>query len=213
METGSISARSGHYMSNGKQRESGPGRADFQDMTPYQTGFLTKCATLGVPDHVAGRLLKLAEGGSDPNLQKAQQVFQEWLTTKKHVVRRGEILTGIARKEGVTPEEIMEANNLPSITAIKPGQVLKMPNGLGKPKSQKKAEYKTDLDSPVWGDLGYKVHKGRYFPFLFPSQRWLTVPQGATYGSVSKLFGIPQETLTTLNRGKELQAGGVMRLR
>ena len=83
-------------------------------------------------------LMKLAEG-SDPNLQKAQQVFEEWLTTKKHVVRPGEVLTGIARKEGVSLEDLMEANNLTSITAIRPGQTLKMPNGLGKPKGRRNA--------------------------------------------------------------------------
>jgi len=86
-------------------------------------------------------MLKLAEGsgGSDPELQRATQIFQEWLTTKKHVVQRGEILTGIAKKEGVSPQEIMELNGLKSITAIKPGQVLKMPNGLGKQKGKSDA--------------------------------------------------------------------------
>jgi len=83
-------------------------------------------------------LMKLADG-SDPNLQQAQQVFEDWLTTKKHVVRPGEVLTGIARKEGVSLEDLMEANNLPSITAIRTGQTLKMPNGLGKPKGKKNA--------------------------------------------------------------------------
>jgi len=31
-------------------------------MTSYEQGFLTKCAEHGVPNHVAGRLLKLAKG-------------------------------------------------------------------------------------------------------------------------------------------------------
>lgn len=89
-------------------------------------------------------LVKLAEGGgSDPNLQQASQIFQEWLTTKKHVVRRGETLSGIAKREGVTLDELLEANNLPSVTAIKPGQVLKMPNGLGKPKGKSSGSSRT----------------------------------------------------------------------
>lgn len=82
-------------------------------------------------------LLKIASEGSDPNLQRASQIFQEWLTTKKHQVRRGETLSGIAKQEGVSLEELMEANNLQSVTAIKPGQVLKMPNGLGKQRGKK----------------------------------------------------------------------------
>ena len=82
-------------------------------------------------------LLKIASECSDPNLQRASQVFQEWLTTKKHQVRRGETLSGIAKREGVSLEELMECNNLPSVTAIRPGQVLKMPNGLGKKKGGK----------------------------------------------------------------------------
>jgi len=86
-------------------------------------------------------LLKIAEGStsSDPNLQRATQIFQDWLTTRKHVVRRGEILTGIAKKEKVDPQELMELNGLQSITAIKPGQVLKVPNGLGKQKGKSDA--------------------------------------------------------------------------
>lgn len=93
----------------------------------YKLGFLSKCAELGVPRHAAEGLLKLAEGGnSDPNLQRASEIFEDWLTNRRHTVQRGEVLSGIARKYNIPLQEIQEANGL-NTTFLKPGQTLRIP--------------------------------------------------------------------------------------
>lgn len=91
----------------------------------YEKGFMTKCAEYGLPYDAAVSLLKAAEGG-DPNLQRATEIFKDWLTTEKHTVRLGEVLSGIARKHGVSLEDIRKENNLAS-NFVKPGQRLRIP--------------------------------------------------------------------------------------
>ena len=71
-------------------------------------------------------ILKRAES-SDPNLQRASEIFKDWLTTKKHTVRSGEVLSGIARKYNVSTDEIMKENNMTSILGIRPGQQIRIP--------------------------------------------------------------------------------------
>lgn len=109
-------------------------------MTEYQRGFLAKCAELGVPEGAAGSLLKVAEGsngsnGSDPNLQQAEAIFNDWLTNRRYTVRRAETLSGIAIRNKIPLKDLMEVNGLKS-TYVKPGQTLKIPNGLGKRKGK-----------------------------------------------------------------------------
>lgn len=114
-------------------------------MTEYQRGFLAKCAELGVPEGAAGSLLKMAEGsngsngsnGSDPSLQQAEAIFKDWLTNRRYTVRRAETLSGIAIRNKIPLKDLMEANGLKS-TYVKPGQILKIPNGLGKRKGEDK---------------------------------------------------------------------------
>ena len=108
-------------------------------MTEYQRGFLAKCAELGVPEGAAGSLLKIAEGssGSDPSLQQAEAIFNDWLTNRRSTVRRAETLSGIAIRNKIPLKDLMEVNGLKS-TYVKPGQTLKIPNGLGKRKSKGK---------------------------------------------------------------------------
>lgn len=92
----------------------------------YRSGFIAKCAEYGVSGYFANALLKESES-SDPNLQRASEIFKDWLTTKKHTVRSGEILSGIARKYNVPMEEIMKENNMTSVLGIKPGQQIRIP--------------------------------------------------------------------------------------
>lgn len=92
----------------------------------YRSGFIAKCAEHGVSEYFANALLKRAES-SDPNLQRATDIFKDWLTTKKHTVRSGEILSGIARRYNVSMDEIMKENNMTSILGIRPGQQIKIP--------------------------------------------------------------------------------------
>jgi len=79
-------------------------------------------------------LAKLAEGGgSDPNLQRASEIFEDWLVNRKYQVRRGETLSGIAARSGVPMEELMDVNGLAS-AFVKPGQILRIPSGFAKGK-------------------------------------------------------------------------------
>lgn len=75
----------------------------------------------------------------DPALARASAIFEDWMTHRRVQVRRGETLAGIARRNGVGLETLMEENNIPSVTAIRPGQTLKIPNGLGKGKGKETA--------------------------------------------------------------------------
>ena len=94
-------------------------------MAGYKEGFLWKCAEAGVPKDIAAHMLKIAEGG-DPALQQAQAIFKDWLTNRKYTVRRAETLSGIARRNNISLQELMEANNLTS-SFVRPGQILKIP--------------------------------------------------------------------------------------
>ena len=73
-------------------------------------------------------LLKCAsEGRGDPDLSRACQIFEDWLTVPKHVVRPGEVLSSVAREHGVGLQDLMEFNGLGNTLAIRPGQVLRVP--------------------------------------------------------------------------------------
>ena len=91
----------------------------------YENGFMAKCAEYDLPYDAAVSLLKIAEVG-DPNLQRATEIFKDWLTTEKHTVRLGEVLSGIARKHGVGLDELRKENGLSS-NFVKPGQRLRIP--------------------------------------------------------------------------------------
>ena len=68
-------------------------------------------------------------------LQQAQEIFEDWLTNRKITVRRAETLSGIAARNKIPLQDLMEVNNL-STAFVRPGQVLKIPNGLGKRKGK-----------------------------------------------------------------------------
>ena len=86
---------------------------------------------------VEAQLLKCAaEGRGDPQLARACEIFQDWLTVPRHVVRPGEVLSSIARSHGVGIQDLMEFNNLGNTLSIRPGQVLRVPpSGGGKASS------------------------------------------------------------------------------
>lgn len=97
--------------------------------------FIEKCASEGVPPSIILSLLKSA--ASDPNLQRATAIFQDWLTVPKHTVRRGEVLSGIARKYKIGLQDLMKENGISSTVGIKPGQTLRIPKAK-EPKIQNK---------------------------------------------------------------------------
>lgn len=94
----------------------------------YRQGFASACRRHGVPESVSALMLKAAE--ADPNLQRATEIFKDWLTVPKHVVRNGEVLSGIANGSGVGLRELMEFNGM-SNALVRPGQVLRIPPARG----------------------------------------------------------------------------------
>jgi len=101
-------------------------------MTPYESGFMSRCQSFGIPEQLASGLMKLAESG-DPNLQRASEIFKDWLTTRRHTVRPGEVLSGIARKYNVSMDDVMAENGMPSALAIRPGQSIRIPTVAKRP--------------------------------------------------------------------------------
>lgn len=97
-----------------------------------------------MPAPAAERLLKMAEesssGSSDPNLQRATEIFKDWLTTRRHTVQRAETLSGIARKYNVPLQDLQKENGLTS-TFVRPGQVIRIPVAR-KPKETQNASSK-----------------------------------------------------------------------
>ena len=73
----------------------------------YKNGFLSRCAELGVPGDVAAGLLKRA----DP----------------VHTVSSGEALSRIAKRYGVTVQQLIAANGIRDPNRIRVGQRLKIP--------------------------------------------------------------------------------------
>lgn len=90
----------------------------------YQEGFLAACSEMGMPEPLASSLLKMAE---DQELQRASEIFKDWLTHRGYSVRNGETLGGIAARLNVPLQTLMEENGLASPTQIRPGQTLRIP--------------------------------------------------------------------------------------
>ena len=97
----------------------------------YRQGFLARCRRAGMGDAQALSLLALlplmkkAEG-SDPELQRAEAIFKDWLTVPRHTVRMGEVLSGIARQHGVGLKELMDFNQMKS-PFVRTGQTIRIP--------------------------------------------------------------------------------------
>ena len=71
------------------------------------------------------QLLKCA--AKDEALSRAEAIFSDWLTVPKHVVRPGEVLSGIARRHGVDLQSLMEFNGMRGPLGIRAGQVVRIP--------------------------------------------------------------------------------------
>ena len=96
-------------------------------MNAYGQGFLHKCAEMGVGEELASSLLKLSEG-KDPNLDRAVELFKDYLENRRYTVRDGETLSGIASRSGTDLGTLMEANGMNS-PFVRPGQTVKIPIG------------------------------------------------------------------------------------
>jgi membrane-bound lytic murein transglycosylase D len=76
---------------------------------------------------------------------------------RKHVVRRGQTLSGIARANGTTARDIAEANNLPNARRLRPGTELIIPVP-ARPRVAKARREAADPDAQ--GRLLYRIRPG-----------------------------------------------------
>jgi LysM repeat protein len=69
---------------------------------------------------IGQELIIPAEGASSPDVTPPAG-------TKQHIVQQGEWIYSIARKYGVSPDDIIALNNLPYPYSVYPGDILKIP--------------------------------------------------------------------------------------
>jgi membrane-bound lytic murein transglycosylase D len=94
-----------------------------------------------------GQRLKIPDGSRDTAYQPS--IASGTGSVSSHTVRRGDTLSDIANRYGVTVNAIKAANGLSS-SRIYPGKVLRIPAGVGSPQTQKTAS----------GGTTYRVRKG-----------------------------------------------------
>lgn len=105
-------------------------------MTPYEYGFLTKCAELGVADSYAVEMLKFAQlPNYVPNKDGFQNADKNGVITLdgsvQQVVRKGDTISGILARHGIPQKrlaDILKANGLTLATAkdIRPGNIVSL---------------------------------------------------------------------------------------
>jgi membrane-bound lytic murein transglycosylase D len=112
---------------------------------------------------------------------------------RKHVVRRGQTLAGIARANGVTARDVAEANNLPSARRLRPGTELIIPIPAKPRVAQARREKAAEApDAP--GQVRYRIQPGD------------------TLASIAAQHGTTVRELQTWNglRGSLIAAGSVL---
>ncbi len=111
---------------------------------------------------------------------------------RKHVVRRGQTLAGIARANGTTAREIAEANNLPPSKRLRPGTELIIPIPAKSRVASVRREAPPDPDAR--GRVRYRIQPGD------------------TLGSIAAEHGTTVRELQAWNglRGTQIAAGAVL---
>jgi LysM repeat protein len=105
-------------------------------------------------------------------------------------VRRGETLSRIAKRYGVTTGELARANRLSTKAKLRAGRVLRLPDGAeepiaaAKPKSSKSKKGSSRKTAPAAPDGEYKYH---------------VVRQGDSLWSISQQYGMTMAQLHEIN--------------
>lgn len=101
--------------------------------------------------------LRIPEGTKALFAQKYENIPEESLYFF-HKIRKGENVSSIAKKYGVSPFSIIQANNLSKKYRIYAGDYLKIPNFPSSPKVKKEKVYKYATNAK--GEIVYTVKKG-----------------------------------------------------
>jgi len=112
---------------------------------------------------------------------------------RKHVVRRGQTLAGIARANGVAARDIAEANNLPPAKRLRPGTELIIPIPAKPRVAQVRREAAPEAqDAP--GRVRYRIQPGD------------------TLASIAAQYGTTVRDLQSWNglQGTRIAAGAVL---
>lgn len=113
------------------------------------------------------------------SIPRSQQ-FKKQKSDRRYKVRRGDNISKIAKRFGVSVKELMAANNLRKKNFLKAGQVLKLPN------NSKTRQYKA---SKTKQQLAKNTSKRSSY----------TVKRGDTIASISRKTGASQKQLMSLN--------------
>jgi membrane-bound lytic murein transglycosylase D len=127
------------------------------------------------PPYMRNFILRIPKGKRDRFIAyMSRDKRKSWVSVLIHRVRRGETLSQIARRYGVSQWEIVRVNNIRNRHLLRVGQVLKIPvpNG-SKPRKRSYAK------------MGGKIY---------------TVRKGDSLWKISRRFGIPIEKLKRWNR-------------
>jgi membrane-bound lytic murein transglycosylase D len=138
--------------------------------------------TMATPPYSEGYSLKVPIGVAEVFMEKYAAVpMEQRLRWTPHQVKRGETLSVIARKYGVSVSAILAANSMKTSHRLKPGQTLVIPLSGGMP--VKISRDQLDEDAPTY-DRGekviHRVHRGdtlqkiaqRYHTTVASLQQW-----------------------------------------
>jgi len=142
----------------------------------------------GQGSHAPGASTRLASAGHDITGSTSHPAWS-WDGGTAVVVGRGDTVNSLARRYGVPPAAIMQANNLRSAAAIVPGQRLVIPryNNPGAVAAKTAPHNTTAKPSApaTTGSIGANVH---------------VVAPGETLMSIARLYHMPLTELATANK-------------
>ena len=157
--------------------------------------------TMATPPYAEGYSLKVPVGLAAPFMEKYAAVpMDQRLRWTPHEVKRGETLSIIARKYGVSVSAVMAANSMKSSHRLKPGQSLVIPLSGASP--FKISRDQLDEDAPTY-DRGEKViHRVRRGDTLQEiAQRYhTTVSSLQQWNHISGSSILPGQRLTAYYR-------------
>ncbi|MDQ4075115.1 MAG: LysM peptidoglycan-binding domain-containing protein, partial [Chloroflexota bacterium] len=120
---------------------------------------------------------------------------QEPNTTTIHVVRRGETLTRIARRYGVTVDAIVQANGLPSASRIYAGQQLVIPTPGSAPAPSPATTDSAPAPSPATADSAAAPSPAT----TGTEQVTHVVRRGETLWGIARRYGVSVDAIARAN--------------
>lgn len=153
--------------------------ADLFDIEEARLGELNHHLVQGSTPPDGGHIYvpaEVTEVCRDRLLQLPQSAFQDWV---RHKVRRGETLTAIARRYGVSANDLRHANKLSSRTRLKTGRMLLVPLD-----AQQREERLAAADKPSSPGGASGVHKVR---------------RGETLSGIARRYGLGVGELAAAN--------------